>query len=354
MKKIIFSTCLIYLLTFSNSHAETTVGLLYGLSGVSADAGVECMRGVELARSLDLVKSLEESGDLKFILEDNRSEPKVAVDGFRKLVDVDKVQIVQTARSPIGMAINPISKLRKVPVLGTIGHKDFAAQNEYGYQIWPMTTEEGAFLADGIFKDGHKKIVILYTEDEWTKNLAEGLRDRYNELGGEILMYESILPMEANVLSTLTKIRNLKPDAVVLNHTLGEMSLVMRKAKELAIGGKIYSNYWAGFKSVIDSVGASKMEGVKFVEMDLRLTVFQDKYKTINPTLTPSANTYACYLSTLASAQSIKNCHGIFKDDCLREMKEINTLDGTVPLIDRRVKVGLAIKEIREGKIIIH
>lgn len=353
MKKINLVICLTYLLGLGNLHAETKVGLLLGLSGVSADAGVECMRGVELARSLDVVKNLESSGDLKFILEDNRSEPKIAVDGFRKLVDIDKVQIVQTARSPIGMAINPISKLRKIPVLGTIGHKDFAVQNEYAYQIWPMTTYEGAFLADNILKEGHKRLVILYTEDEWTKTLAEGLRDKYKELGGDILLYESILPMEANVLSTLTKIKRLKTDAIVYNHTLGELSLVLRKAKELSIGGQIYSNYWAGFKSVIDSVGVSKMEGVKFVEMDLRLPNFQASFSARNEGLVPSAITYACYLSTLASGQAVRNCKESFKDECLRDLKDIPTSDGPVELIDRRVKVGLAIKEVRDGKIVV-
>ena len=348
--KIIFLFLVICSLT--PAYAETKVGILLGLSGVSADAGVDCMRGVGLARSLDPVSKMEKDGLIKYIVEDNRSEPRIAVDAFRKLVDVDKVSVVQLARSPIGMAVNPISKLKKIPIVGTIGHQDFATQNEYAYQFWPTTLYEGSFLAENILKENYKTLAVLYTEDEWTKTLSEGLKKRYVDGGGKLVFYESILPIEADVLGVLTKIRSLKPEAVVFNHTLGELSLVLRKSNELAVGGQKFSNYWAGFKSVMNTVGEAKMEGVRFVEVDIRYAKFQTSFKEMyKEEFTPSAITFTCYLSTLAVGQAVKECAGTDINRCLKNMSAINAPDGPVSIMDRRVQYPLAIKVVKGGKI---
>ncbi len=352
-----FLTLIVSMLIFlpvSSLAQEIKVGISMSLSGASAEAGEDCMRGIDLARDLESLSKLEADNKIRYIVEDNRSEPRVAVDGFRKLIDINKANVVLTARSPIGMALNPISKAKKIPILGVVGHQDFATQNEYAYQFWPTTENEGGALANEIIKDGHKTIAVLYTEDEWTKNFSEGIKKIYKSNPENIVFYESVLPGESDFLTILTRIRKLKPDSIVFNHTLGELGTVLKKAKELGLKGMIYSNYWAGFKSVIDTVGKDKMEGVKFIEIDLQHEKFQSRFgEKYKAKFTPSAAAFTCYLSTLTIGQALNECKANEFAECMEAIKEINTPDGPIKIVDRRVQFPLALKEVRNGEVVV-
>lgn len=115
------------------------VGMLLPLSGPYAAVGADNRKGVEVA--------LEESADkgsLEIVYADSRAEPHQAVSEFRRLTTAEGVSVVIAFRGPVGMAVNPISKTLRIPLLGGVGNKDFAAANPHAFQIWTRSDEEGA------------------------------------------------------------------------------------------------------------------------------------------------------------------------------------------------------------------
>jgi branched-chain amino acid transport system substrate-binding protein len=112
------------------------IGMLLTLSGSFASAGEDCRKGAEAGL---LVAGPQTPIDL--IYADTKNEPTTAITEFQRLVRANLVVGVYTHRSSIGMALNPISLNAQVPLLGAVGHRDFARGNNFAFQIWPRSEQ---------------------------------------------------------------------------------------------------------------------------------------------------------------------------------------------------------------------
>ena len=131
--------------------------MLLPLTGPFAAVGVDNQQGVTAA--LEISSS---AVPFDIVYEDTKADPRLAVGAFRKLQETESIIGFYAIRSPIGAALNPISKSSKIPFLGGVGTSSFPQQNEYAFQFWSSTDEEGALLAKIFTDQKYNRIALIY------------------------------------------------------------------------------------------------------------------------------------------------------------------------------------------------
>lgn len=268
-------------------------------------------------------------------------------------MNVDHVAAIYTHRSSIGMALNPISLNNKIPLLGAVGHQDFASHNTFAIQAWPRANEEGRFVADDFKSRGLKRVAVLFTEDEWTSSVTEGFRSRLKELGITLVFDQSVLPGEQDFRTLLLKLKKRNPDAVYFNFLLPQIAPAITQSRAISLPGSFFSNFYLAKKEVRDAIAASALEGVRYIELNNELPNLRSR---LGIDESPPGLAVASYVSTLLLLQAVKvtprpkNAAELYK--ALLRQKEVYTSDGKYPIEDRCIKFPLVIKVMKNGKLI--
>jgi ABC-type branched-subunit amino acid transport system substrate-binding protein len=251
------------------------------------------------------------------------------------------------------MAINPISKAAGIPILGGVGNKDFTAMNDYAYQLWSTSEDEGRFLANVLKANRLMKVAVLTAQDDWPVAVSNALRARVKSNNGGIVYDQEYIPSESDFRTAIAGLKRKEPDVVFANLAINQLAPFFKQARELKVESVIYSNFWAAKKDVINAAGEENIEDVKFVEMNTALPSFQktiaEKFRS-----TPSGATLSAYAGTLLLLQVVAkhpeaNSSSSF-NEALSKMREIETPDGPLTITDRRVEFPLIERTIRSGK----
>lgn len=330
----------------SNSGvAKLKVGAILTLSGKFSSAGEDCRKGIEAGVALG-------GFPIEVSYADSKNDPTTAISEYRRLTTLDNVAAVYTHRSSIGMALNPISRQSRTPLLGAVGNKDFAAQNDFALQVWPRSDEEGYFLANELIKRGLRRAALVYTEDEWTTAVSAAFREKYLSLGGSLVLDQAALPAEADFHTLLAQIKQRAPQAIFVNMLLPQLSPIVKQARELEVPGQIYSNFYMGKPEVRDALGADGLENVRYAELDSNLPALRAQLN-LPGNASPAGLTVASYLSMLAIAQVLKENPSAQSPAALHtallSLKEIRTPDRSYPIRDRCVVLPLVIRVFHGG-----
>lgn len=353
MRRLLTLTIALLLPTaaFANPQEVTTatpsIGLLLPLSGQYAALGTDVQQGIEIA-----ARELPPNLPLNLRFADSRADPITSIAEFRKLAHAEKIIGAFAFRGPVGMAINPISRAHQIPLLGGVGNKEFTAQNEYAFQMWPPSDREGAFLATQIARLGLKRIALLTAQDDWPISVSDGFRGAAVHNGLEIEYDQETLPSEVDWRSQISRVKQKRPDAIVLNLSLHQIGPCLRQIRDAGLQAPAFSNFWAGKKEVITAAG-SAADGMRFVEISTNY----DKLKVdlaARFQANPSGATLSGYVAmhTLGQAlQGLKDTttRGLY--DRLLSLSEVPTPNGTFTIHNRIVDFPLTIRVIRNGEI---
>ena len=189
-------------------------------------------------------------------------------------------------RSTAGMAVNSLSLRDSLPLFGGVGHPLFVHRNEFAWQFWVSSDDEGGALADAAISRGYRSMAVMTVEDEWSVTVSAGFRTRYKELGGEITFDEFLLPTDTDIKPLLTKIRKASPSAVLLNLSIPQLGVAMKQIREMGLSTQIFSTFWAATPDVIQS-SKGHAEGVLF---PLALKVIQGGKSEIKDVISVSGS----------------------------------------------------------------
>lgn len=324
------------------------IGLLFPLSGNYSAIGVDNKQGVAAALELSPHPFM-----LDFRYEDSKADSATSVAAFSKLVEHDGVLGVFAMRGPVGMAVNPLSKARGIPLLGGVGNRDFAAGNEFAFQFWSKSDDEGNFLAQQLAERGFKRVALLTAQDDWPSAVSSGLRAGLKGRHIDVVYDQEFVPAETGFAAALTQLKSRAPDAVFVNLGLAQLGPFFKQAHDQRLATAWYSNFWLGKKEVVEAAGAVNIEGVQFVEMDAAAPVFSRTIRTKFGN-EPSAATFSSYAGALLLMQAfsehpeIETSAALYK--ALLAQKAIHTADGDLPIVDRCVRFPLLMRRIADGR----
>jgi branched-chain amino acid transport system substrate-binding protein len=219
-----------------NAEAKVKVGVVVPQSGGVATFGQENANGIKLA-----FKKLKNAKDMELMIEDDKSEAIEAANAIRKLINIDKAQVViGEVTSSKTLAMAPIAQEAKIPLFSP------AATNEKVTQVGNFISRacftddfQGVVMAKFAVNTLKKKngIVIVDNSQDYSKGLAKSFQDEFLKIGGKLATTEELtyVTKDIDFSSLLRKVKRANPDVIFLPGYYEEVALIIKQARALGI-----------------------------------------------------------------------------------------------------------------------
>jgi len=218
------------------------IGALLSLSGDAAYYGVDELRAVQLAVDEANEKGGVNGRKIELVIEDAGTlDEKNAINALKKLVHVDKIQLVigPTWDMP-GVAL--VAEEEKIVLIspdnteGTESGKDL----EYFYSTWVPQKAEANAITRFAEEKGIQKVVIMRDSDIYSQTVAEVFKDASSERNIKILDSFITVRGSRDLKTELLKIQRLDADAIFM--TFADEALIgpiLKQMNEMQIDIKV-------------------------------------------------------------------------------------------------------------------
>ena len=176
--------------------------------------------------------------EIKFY--DDKSSDSESAKLVEKLITQDKVDLLLGPyTSWITIANSLVAQRYKIPMIegGGASSKIFSRGNKYIFGTLPAA---GQYFKSTIemlttFKPKPKTIAILYADDKFNIMVGKGAKKTAEKLGFKVVYFEKYSSENTDFTTMLTKLKSIKPDAVLVGSHLGTGINLLHQAKELDV-----------------------------------------------------------------------------------------------------------------------
>jgi branched-chain amino acid transport system substrate-binding protein len=169
------------------------IGVVVGLTGFMSYDAPDCLKGVQLR--LEEANNQVAGRPIELIVEDNASDPVVAVEKTKKLVEVDKVDVVLGPLfSAAAVGMEDYLKTSKTPFITFVQYSrdilDPVAKNMY---IWGTLKVSGYYLGEYAYDTlGYRSATIMHADDAAGEDYTQGFIQAFEGKGGTIVNRQRI------------------------------------------------------------------------------------------------------------------------------------------------------------------
>ena len=210
-----------------------TLGSSISLTGKYATNGLHTQRGYDYA-----VKVINEAGGVKVggksyklavKYYDDESTPARGAQLAERLIQQDGVEyMLGPYSSGMTKAIAPVSEKFGVPMVEAEGASRSLFTQGYKYLFAVLSTSE-QYLATAVdfaaAKSGDPKgvrVALAFEGDPFSMDVRAGVMDKINEYGMKVVIDDQLPADLSDMSTTLTKVKALKPDALIISgHSKG-------------------------------------------------------------------------------------------------------------------------------------
>lgn len=252
------------------SNGKIKVGVIVSLSGEYAFIGTLIRAGID-----QLFTERASPSNIEFIYEDFGDVDKAkAVNAFKKLVSTDNVQLVVTQSSSEVLALAPIARQAKVPLI--VLWDDNAEMDPYrdiafgfGYRT-ELVADKLIYHADSL---GVKNIALISFDDVWSELFTRQLKKRAKQFEMNVVNDESVSVKAVDLKTIALKIR--KSEAVFLPIFGPPLYSMLSSLHTIGYKGKVY----VGDGLLEGDTGSlrSIIEGIYFTQVYVDDDAFVDR-----------------------------------------------------------------------------
>lgn len=213
------------------------IGAVFPMSGPQSTYGEESLNGMEMAMEDLKKKDPALAGKIEIVREDEKSNPIDAATAVKKLLSVDKVDVVYgtVASSNTLSMTSAVLEAKKPLVTPASTNPEVTKKGETIFRTCFIDPFQGAVLANfAISNLGKKKAAILLDhKSDYSKGLAQFFEEAFKAAGGEIVATESYEAGKKDFKTQLTKIRGKRPEVLLVPGYYQEVGLIMKQAKQM-------------------------------------------------------------------------------------------------------------------------
>jgi branched-chain amino acid transport system substrate-binding protein len=299
------------------------IGAILPLTGIASSLGEIMREGLEWK-----IEELKKDGvPIELYIEDFQSDPKQAVSAFYRLVNEKGLKIIFSITSAAGMALKPLAEENKVLLWVDNAHPDQTKNSNYILRHSNIAENDAIILGNFIKqKGGYKKIGFIYTQEEWGVSWNQHFSNFVKkELNAEIIS-EAIDPKQSDFRTTLTKVINKKPDAVVLVAFGPAAGLLIKQLKELNYTGDLYSSN--GFVLTPDAIkiAGDAAKGMYYLAYEENVQFKQDYKSKFNKE--PSIVGFIGYTDIELLYYAIQQAKSTDPEKIIKFIKSLNEFQG--------------------------
>ena len=226
-----------------------TLGVSGPLTGQNAQYGAQWKKGFDLALDEINGKGGVRGRPLQYVFEDSQADPRQTVAIAQKFVsDAKIVAELGDFSSTASMAASSIYQRAGLVQFGfTNSHPNFTKGGDFIWSNSVSQADEQPRLAKYAADLGFKRVAVLYLNTDWGRTSQNIFGAAAKALGLEVVAAEGYQPDEKDFRSTLVRVRDAKPDAIVLISYYADGALVSRQIRTVGLttpivaSGSIYS-----------------------------------------------------------------------------------------------------------------
>ncbi|MEN8196739.1 MAG: amino acid ABC transporter substrate-binding protein [Pseudomonadota bacterium] len=248
------------------------LGSAISLTGKYSTNGIHAQNGYELA-----VKRINEMGGvkvggkaymLKVVYYDDESTPARGGQLAERLIKQDGVQyMLGPYSSGLTKAIAPVTEKYGIPMVEAEGASRSLFTQGYKYLFAVLSTSE-QYLASSIAlaaeiaeKNGRKpqdvKIAMAFENDPFSQDVRAGVMDDASKFGMQIVIDDKLPRDLSDMSATLTKVRAVKPDLLVVSGHSKGAATAARQLKEMKIDVPMVAMTHCEAAKIVSKFGAS-------------------------------------------------------------------------------------------------
>ncbi len=258
--------------SLAGAQETLTLGSAISLTGKYSSNGVDTQNGYNLA-----VKKINEMGGVKigdktYNLEikyyDDESTPARTAQLLERLIEQDGVKyILGPYSSATTLAAAPVTEKYKVPMIEAEGASRALFNKGYKYIFAVLSTAE-QYLASAVDlaaeiaeKNGKKpadlKVALVFENDAFSQDVREGVVEMLKNYHMQIVIDDKMPPDLSDISATLTKVKAVKPDVLLISgHNKGAVTAA-RQIQELQVDVPLIAMTHCEGAKVTDQFGAS-------------------------------------------------------------------------------------------------
>ena len=197
---------------------------------------------------------------IELFVEDDKGDPKEAALVADRLISQKVVAVIggynSTATEPASAIYNKAGTLQITPGATAV------RLSEHGYNQFFRTCflddRQALFAANFLVKDmGYKNIAVLHDNTTYAQGLAEATKTSLEALGVPPVFYDAINPDDTDFSPTLTKLKDLNPDAIYFTGYYAQGGLLLKQAKALGM-----TSAWTG-GNAMNNTDLIKIAGIE-------------------------------------------------------------------------------------------
>jgi branched-chain amino acid transport system substrate-binding protein len=250
-------------LASAQGNEPIKIGVLIALSGPAAAYGAEERRAVEA-----VVNQVNAQGGIKgrkieLVIRDTKTNPTEAARLANQVIADDKViAIIGATTGSETLAFADAAMRAQVPMFPMVGTPSVTDPDK-PYSKWvyrmsvPLTTDLPASM-NRMVKDGKKRMAIFSEEDAYGQQGSVMAVELAKKLGIEVVENISAPKTATDLTTQATKIRNAKPDAVLMvTASTGSGGAFLRKLQQVGLNVPVYGMAGIVQKQIITSGGSA-------------------------------------------------------------------------------------------------
>jgi branched-chain amino acid transport system substrate-binding protein len=299
--------CLILLVMCSGAVAAAPIriGALFAVTGPASFLGEPEKNTLEL-----LVKENNEKSGVKIelVVYDTQGDATKAVQLANKLIKNDKVlAIIGPSTTGETMAIIPLVEKEQIPLIScAAGVKITDPVKKWVFKTPANDHVAAEKILDYAARLKQRNIALLTVSDSFGSSGREQLKALAARKGFTVVADEVYSPKDTDMTAQLTKIRGIKPDAIICWGTNPGPAVITRNVKQLGIKIPLYMSHGVASKKYIELAGADAAEGVvlpagklavydKLKKNDSQLKVLKDYDNSYKKAYGVEASTFGGY-----------------------------------------------------------
>lgn len=265
-----------------------TLGAAVSLTGKYSTNGKHTKNGYDLG-----VKIINDAGGIKvngkkykvaIKYYDDESTPARGAQLAERLINQDKITfLLGPYGSGITKAMAPITEKYKVPMVEANGASLSLFNKGYKYLFAMLSTTEqylqsAVALAAGVAKDPKKvRIAGAFENDPFSQDISAGVSEDAKKRGMKMVIADKLPPDLNDMSATLTKVKAVKPDLLVVSGHAKGAALVVRQMSDMKINVPMVAATHCDSADIIGKFGKAAEYMLCASQWDRSLS-YKDKY----------------------------------------------------------------------------
>ncbi len=328
------------------------IALVAPINGIYARFGESLVQGAYLALD-EANRTLPRPMRLRVM--DSAGDPLHAAYAAARAVRAGFGAIVGDLLNAPTIAVAAAAQAGRTPhVSPAAGRTDLGAVGDYVFQtVVPREVQAEALARAAVRRFGHRRVAVVYPDDEDTQRVAERFAGLVKRLGGDVVAQTPYPPGQTNFAPELEPLAQYKPEVVFVPGNPRELMAIVPQFSYYEVDARIFGLAELGMNDVLDAT-AAYLDSAVFAESfyrvpDERLREFSSAYQQLYGRVPDDFATRGYVAlkvlsravaggvrSRVALAQALGERVGRFGKDDRRGILMVDDIGGDVALFEAR------------------